>query len=51
MPKDILGGGFVDYDTNTRIDAILRNLNLNSTKLLPSMSLDISRNDQFQTTN
>ena len=49
MPKDILGRGFVDYDTNTYIHAILRNLNLNSIKPPPKMSLGISQNDQFQT--
>ena len=49
MPKDILGGGFVDYDTNTCINAILWNLGLNSTKPSPKMSLGISWNDQFQT--
>ena len=48
MSKDILVGGFVDYDTNTYIHAILQNLNLNSTKPPPKMSLGISRNDQFQ---
>ena len=48
MPKDILCGGFVDYDTNTYIHAILQNLNLNSTKPPPKMSLGISWNDQFQ---
>ena len=48
VPKDILGGDFVDYETNTCIiNAILRNLNLNSTKPPPKMSLGISRNDQF----
>ena len=51
MLKDILGGGFVDYDTNTCINAILRNLDLNSTKPPPSMSLGIHQNDQYQTTN
>ena len=49
MPKVILGGGFVENDTNTCINAILRHLNLNSTKPPPKMSLGISRNDQFQT--
>ena len=48
MPKDILGGGFVDYDTNTCINAILWNLSLNSTKPPPKMSLGNSQNDQFQ---
>ena len=47
MHKDILGEGFVDYDTNTYINAILQILNLNSTKPPPKMSLGISRNDQF----
>ena len=49
MPKDILGGGFVDYDTNTCINAMLQNLNLDSTKPPPKMSLGISQNEQFQT--
>ena len=48
MPKDILGGAFVDYDTNTCINAILQNLNLNSTKPPPKISLGISQNDQYQ---
>ena len=47
MPKDILGGGFVDYDTNTNINTILQNLNSDSTKSPPKMSLGISQNDQF----
>ena len=42
MPTDILGGGFVDYDVNTCINAILRNLNSNLTKPPPKMSLGIS---------
>ena len=49
VPKDVLGGGFVDYETNTCINEILRNLNLSSTKPPPKMSLGIGRNDQFQT--
>ena len=49
MPKDTLDGAFIDYDTTTYINAILQNLNLNSTKPTPKMSLGISRNDQFQT--
>ena len=49
MPMNILVGGFVDYNTNTNINAILRNLNMNSTKTPPKMSLGIGRNDQFQT--
>ena len=49
MAYDILGGCFVDYGTNTCINGNLRNLNLNSTKPPPKMSLGISRNDQFQT--
>ena len=32
---DVLGGGFVDYDSNTYINAIFKSLNLNSTKPLP----------------
>ena len=51
MPKDILGGGFVHYDTNTFINAIMQNLNLNSTKTPPSTSLGINPYDQFQTKN
>ena len=49
MPKDILSGGFVDYYTNTCINAIFRNQNSNSTKPLPKMSLGNSQNHQFQT--
>ena len=49
MPEEILGGGFVDYDTNTCINAMLQNLNLDSTKPPPRMSLGISWNEQFQT--
>ena len=43
--EDISGGGFVDYDTNTSINTILQNLNMNSTNPPPKMSLDISQND------
>ena len=49
MPKDILGGGFVDYDTNTSINAILRNLNLNSMKPPPKMSLGIRNGSSLDT--
>ena len=49
MARNILGRGFIDYDANTRINTILQNLNLNSTKPTPKMSLGISQNDQFQT--
>ena len=49
IPKDILGDGFVDYETNTCINAILQNFNLNPIKPPPNMSLGISRNGQFQT--
>ena len=48
MPKDILGGGFLDYDTNTYINAILQYLNLNSTKPPPKKSLDISQIINFR---
>ena len=48
MPKDISGGGFVDYETNTCIKANLRNLKSKSIKPPPKMSLGISQNDQFQ---
>ena len=48
VPKDILGGIFVDYETNTCINAILQNINLSSTKPPPKMSLGITQNDQFQ---
>ena len=47
MSKDILGGSFVDYETNSYINAILQNLNLNSTKPPPKMSLGISQNEYF----
>ena len=47
IPKDILGGGFVEYDTNTWINAILQSLNLYSSKPPPKMSLGISQNEQF----
>ena len=43
MSKDILGGGFVDFDRNTCINAILRNLNLNSTKPKSTISDSILR--------
>ena len=46
MLKDILGEGFVAYDTNTCINTMLWNLNLDSTKSSPRMSLGISRNEQ-----
>ena len=49
MPKDILDGGFVDYEANTCINTSFGNLNLNSTKSPPKTSLDNSRNDQSQT--
>ena len=49
VPKDILGRGFVDYETNIFIIASLLNLNSNSTKPSPKILLGISRNDQFQT--
>ena len=42
------GGGFIDYETKTCINAILQNLNLYSTKPPPKMSLGISQNDHFQ---
>ena len=48
MPKHILGGGFVDYDTNTCISLILQNINLNSTKPPPKIFFGISWNDKFQ---
>ena len=48
MPKDNLGGGAVDYETNTCIKA---NCEISkSTKPPPKMSLGISRNERFQTT-
>ena len=46
MPKDTLGGGFVDYNTNTTIKAILRNLKLKVIKPLPEISVGIWPNDQ-----
>ena len=48
MPRDILGGGFVDNETNTCINTSLGNLSLNLTKPPPITSLGISPNDQFQ---
>ena len=45
MPKDVFGGGSVDYDTNACINAILQNLNLDSSKSSPRMYLGVSRND------
>ena len=48
MSKDILGRSFFEYDKNTCIYAILQNLNMNSMKPPPIMSLGISQNDQFQ---
>ena len=50
IPKDISGGVLlIMKQLSTYIDAILRNLNLNSIKPPPKMSLGISQNDQFQT--
>ena len=49
MPKDISGGGFVDYETNTFIKANCEISSSKSTKLPPEMSLGISRNERFQT--
>ena len=48
LPKNILGGGFVDNETNTYINVILHNLNSNSTKPPPKMFLGTSRNEEFQ---
>ena len=50
MPKDISGGGFVDYETNTCIKANCEISNSKSTKPPPKMSLGISQNERFQTT-
>ena len=49
MPKDILGGGFVDYETNTCIKVNCEISKSKSTKPPPKMSLDISQNERFQT--
>ena len=49
-PKDISGGGFFDYETNTCIKAKCKISNSKSTKPPPKMSLGISRNERFQTT-
>ena len=48
MPKDISGGGFVDYETNTCIKANCEISNSKSTKPPPEMSLGISQNERFQ---
>ena len=48
MPRDILGGGFVDNETNTCVNTSLGNLSLNLTKPPAITSLGISPNDQFQ---
>ena len=45
ISKDMLRGGFVDYNKNAFINAMLKNLN--STKHPPRMSLGISQNEQF----
>ena len=50
MPKDISGGGFVDYETNTYINTNCEISSSKSTKPPPKMSLGISRNERFQTT-
>ena len=51
MPKDISGGGFVDYETKTCIKANYEISNSKSTKPPPEMSLGgISQNERFQMT-
>ena len=47
MPKDDLGGSFIDYET---IKAYCEISNSKSTKPPPEMSLGISQNERFLTT-
>ena len=48
MPKDISGGGLVDFETNTCIKANCEISNSKSTKPPTKMSLGISQNERFQ---